>query len=62
MNPQVCQRLPATHAARSGGDADAGLRRVAEAVAVHAYGALLAELYTWPKPGLVSPVDSGSHR
>ena len=26
-----------------------------------ATGALLAELHTWPKPGLVSLVDSGSH-
>ena len=27
-----------------------------------AYCALIRELETWPKPGLVSPVDSGSHR
>ncbi len=31
-------------------------------VAVLAHGALIDELETWPKPGLVSPVDSGSHR
>ena len=30
-------------------------------VANFAYDALIAELETWPKPGLVSPVDSGSH-
>jgi triphosphoribosyl-dephospho-CoA synthase len=27
-----------------------------------AHSALIDELETWPKPGLVSPVDSGSHR
>ncbi|WP_409568131.1 triphosphoribosyl-dephospho-CoA synthase MdcB [Methylobacterium sp. E-066] len=27
-----------------------------------AHAALIAELETWPKPGLVSPVDSGSHQ
>jgi triphosphoribosyl-dephospho-CoA synthase len=27
-----------------------------------AHRALIDELETWPKPGLVSPVDSGSHR
>ncbi|MCJ2101684.1 triphosphoribosyl-dephospho-CoA synthase MdcB [Methylobacterium longum] len=30
-------------------------------VASLAHDALIAELETWPKPGLVSPVDSGSH-
>lgn len=30
-------------------------------VAALAHDALIAELETWPKPGLVSPVDSGSH-
>lgn len=34
---------------------------VAEQVAETARTALLAELYTWPKPGLVSHVDTGSH-
>jgi triphosphoribosyl-dephospho-CoA synthase len=36
-------------------------RTVAEHVADTAKAALLAELETWPKPGLVSHVDSGSH-
>jgi triphosphoribosyl-dephospho-CoA synthase len=36
-------------------------RAVAEALAVTARDALLAELETWPKPGLVSHVDAGSH-
>jgi triphosphoribosyl-dephospho-CoA synthase len=35
--------------------------RVADHVAAAAAAALLAELETWPKPGLVSHVDSGSH-
>ncbi|GJE48677.1 2-(5''-triphosphoribosyl)-3'-dephosphocoenzyme-A synthase [Methylobacterium tardum] len=30
-------------------------------VAALAHDALIGELETWPKPGLVSPVDSGSH-
>ena len=34
---------------------------VADHVAAAAATALLAELETWPKPGLVSHVDSGSH-
>ena len=34
---------------------------VADHVAVAAATALLAELETWPKPGLVSHVDAGSH-
>jgi triphosphoribosyl-dephospho-CoA synthase len=34
---------------------------VADHVAAAAAAALLAELETWPKPGLVSHVDSGSH-
>lgn len=33
----------------------------AERVADLAHAALIGELETWPKPGLVSPVDSGSH-
>ena len=33
----------------------------AERVAELAHRALIDELETWPKPGLVSPVDSGSH-
>jgi triphosphoribosyl-dephospho-CoA synthase len=37
-------------------------RCVADYVAAAAVGALLAELETWPKPGLVSHFDSGSHR
>ena len=36
-------------------------RYVADHVADAAQTALLAELETWPKPGLVSHVDSGSH-
>ena len=32
-----------------------------ERVADLAHAALIDELETWPKPGLVSPVDSGSH-
>lgn len=36
-------------------------RWVADHVAAAAAAALLAELDTWPKPGLVSHVDSGSH-
>jgi triphosphoribosyl-dephospho-CoA synthase len=36
-------------------------RYVADHVADTAQTALLAELETWPKPGLVSHVDSGSH-
>jgi triphosphoribosyl-dephospho-CoA synthase len=36
-------------------------RYVADHVADLAKAALLAELETWPKPGLVSHVDSGSH-
>jgi triphosphoribosyl-dephospho-CoA synthase len=36
-------------------------RYVADRVADAAQTALLAELETWPKPGLVSHVDSGSH-
>jgi triphosphoribosyl-dephospho-CoA synthase len=34
---------------------------IADHVAAVAASALLAELETWPKPGLVSHVDSGSH-
>lgn len=33
----------------------------ADRIAEHAAAALLAELETWPKPGLVSHIDSGSH-
>ena len=33
----------------------------AERVAALAHAALIDELETWPKPGLVSPIDSGSH-
>ena len=36
--------------------------RAAEDTASLARAALIDELETWPKPGLVSPVDSGSHR
>ncbi len=32
------------------------------AIATRAVRCLLLELDTWPKPGLVSPVDAGSHR
>lgn len=36
--------------------------RAGDRVAELAHRALLDELEAWPKPGLVSPVDSGSHR
>jgi triphosphoribosyl-dephospho-CoA synthase len=36
-------------------------RCLADYVAAAAVAALLAELETWPKPGLVSHLDSGSH-
>jgi triphosphoribosyl-dephospho-CoA synthase len=36
-------------------------RCVADYLAAAAVAALLAELETWPKPGLVSHVDSGTH-
>jgi triphosphoribosyl-dephospho-CoA synthase len=36
-------------------------RNIADHVAATAAAAMLAELETWPKPGLVSHVDSGSH-
>jgi triphosphoribosyl-dephospho-CoA synthase len=35
--------------------------RIDEAIADHAVSALLGELVAWPKPGLVSYVDNGSH-
>jgi triphosphoribosyl-dephospho-CoA synthase len=35
--------------------------RLSDLIAGAAYRALLAELAAWPKPGLVSYVDSGSH-
>jgi len=35
--------------------------RLSERIATQAYRALLRELATWPKPGLVSHVDNGSH-
>src|SRR6476646_4606403 len=35
---------------------------VAELIAREASRALSGELATWPKPGLVSPIDNGSHR
>jgi triphosphoribosyl-dephospho-CoA synthase len=41
--------------------ADTMPRGVADHVAATAAAALLTELETWPKPGLVSHVDSGSH-
>jgi triphosphoribosyl-dephospho-CoA synthase len=40
----------------------AGDLSVARAVAGEAVRALSCELAAWPKPGLVSPVDTGSHR
>ena len=36
-------------------------RSVADHVAATAAAAMLTELETWPKPGLVSHMDSGSH-
>ena len=35
--------------------------RLFDLIAEQAYRALLYELATWPKPGLVSHVDAGSH-
>jgi triphosphoribosyl-dephospho-CoA synthase len=32
-----------------------------EGIAALAHGALLSEVHTWPKPGLVSHIDCGSH-
>ena len=42
-------------------DASAALVWRAQRIGAIARDALLAELNTWPKPGLVSHVDSGSH-
>jgi triphosphoribosyl-dephospho-CoA synthase len=50
--------LRATHAPRPRWQDD----RVVEMIAQTAARALLAELATWPKPGLVSHRDNGSHR
>ena len=36
-------------------------RSLADLVGGAAHAALLAELHTWPKPGLVSHIDTGSH-
>jgi triphosphoribosyl-dephospho-CoA synthase len=36
-------------------------QRLCRVIAARAVGALLAELAAWPKPGLVSYVDNGSH-
>ena len=49
----------AIQSARSAPGRERGL--VAELIANQAVQALLHELATWPKPGLVSHVDSGSH-
>ncbi len=38
-----------------------GLCERADVIAARGHAALLDELATWPKPGLVSPVDTGSH-
>ena len=46
------------HAARRG---CGGIASTSQAIATRASAALLAELATYPKPGLVSLVDSGSH-
>ncbi len=35
--------------------------RIFEAIAASAVDCLLLELETWPEPGLVSHIDSGSH-
>jgi len=43
-----------------GGEIDADATQ-AEWIAQRAFDALLGELAAWPKPGLVSHVDSGSH-
>ncbi len=51
--PAVQHRLPAFPESKA---ADVA-RRIGDA----AFGALIDELLTWPKPGLVSHVDSGSH-
>jgi triphosphoribosyl-dephospho-CoA synthase len=39
----------------------AGVRRYARGIAAHAVDCLLLELETYPKPGLVSHIDAGSH-
>jgi triphosphoribosyl-dephospho-CoA synthase len=43
--------------------ADAGIAHLpaADAIAARAVDCLLVEVWTWPKPGLVSHVDNGSH-
>lgn len=38
------------------------LAPLCERIAQAAHRALIDELETYPKPGLVSPVDAGSHR
>jgi triphosphoribosyl-dephospho-CoA synthase len=54
--------LPAQDAGVTGRHPSSGLPvTVSERLADMAAAALVAELETWPKPGLVSHVDSGSH-
>jgi triphosphoribosyl-dephospho-CoA synthase len=51
---------PRSHRIRLATTRPAGIRD-AEAVAATAVQCLLVELETWPKPGLVSHIDTGSH-
>jgi triphosphoribosyl-dephospho-CoA synthase len=58
MTAALARRARRAHPSRAQapGSLDAG------AIAASAVHCLLLELETWPKPGLVSHVDSGSHR
>ena len=57
----AARRPPAALTAASNGIASRAQRRHALAVAQLAVASLHAELRLYPKPGLVSPVDTGSH-
>ena len=52
---------PATLPGRATRRGCGGIASTSQAIATRASAALLAELATYPKPGLVSLVDSGSH-
>lgn len=56
LNPFFQRNAPVT----SHGERKQGTREL-RAVALSALKCLLLELETWPKPGLVSHIDSGSH-